>query len=116
MNLSNPYFYYIAIGLLIFFSIPSAESDTFADIATKRGFGDRVEELRNFSKLEGYQKRETNIKDKYKGPIVDVLHHTHAYWGQLTKHLRKIGEDKPAIDSEDMIEMTKSLGVVNSIT
>ena len=116
MNLSNPYFYYIAIGLLIFFSIPSAESDTFADIATKRGFGDRVEDLRSFSQLEGYPKRETNIEDQYKGPIVDVLHHTHAYWGQLTKHLRKIGEDKPAIDSEDMIEMTKSLGVVHSIT
>ena len=116
MNLSKPYFYFIVIGLLIFFSIPFAESDTFADIATKRGFGDRVEDLRNFSQLEGYPKRETNVADKYKGPIVDVLHHTHAYWGQLTKHLRKIGEDKPAIDSEDMIEMTKSLGVVHSIT
>ena len=99
----------------LIFSI-EAKADTFADVARKNGFGNRIEELRTFSKLEGYPKRETNIKDKYNGPIIDVLHHTHDYWGQLKRHLRKTGRDKPLITSEDMIQMTKELNVVHSIT
>ena len=110
------YLYLFWVGLFIFTFIPMAGSDTFADFAKKKGFEDRIEELRNFSQAEGFKKRKTNIEDKYKGPIVDVLHHTHTYWGQLRKYLKKINEDAPAIDSQDMIEMTRSLGVVHSIT
>ena len=110
--------YFGSFGLFLFsllFFI-EAKADTFADVATKQGFGNRVEELRTFSKLEGYSTRETNPKDKYNGPIIDVLHHTHAYWGQLRKFLRKKGRNKPLIDSENMIQMTKELGVIHSIT
>ena len=70
--------YFGSFGLFLFsllFFI-EAKADTFADVATKQGFGNRVEELRTFSKLEGYSTRETNPKDKYNGPIIDVLHHT----------------------------------------
>ena len=110
--------YFCSFGLFLIsllFSI-EAKADTFADVARKKGFGNSIEELRTFSKLEGYPKRETNIKDKYNGPIIDVLHHTHDYWGQLKRHLRKTGRDKPLITSEDMIQMTKELNVVHSIT
>ena len=96
--------YFFSFGLFLIsllFSI-KAKADTFADVARKKGFGNRIEELRTFSKLEGYPKRETNIKNKYNGPIIDVLHHTHDYWGQLKRHLRKTGRDKPLITSEDM--------------
>ena len=48
--------YFGTFGLFLFsllFFI-EAKADTFADVATKQGFGNRVEELRTFSKLEGY--------------------------------------------------------------
>jgi hypothetical protein len=53
-------------------------ADQFSIRASEKGFNPaEIEDLRAKSKLEGFS--ELEYKQRYNGPIIDVLDHTHRY-------------------------------------
>ena len=64
--------------LSLFLICPAVMADQFSRRASEKGFTPaEIEYLRAKSKLEGFS--ELEYKQRYQGPIIDVLDHTHRF-------------------------------------
>jgi len=83
-------------------------ADQFSMMASEKGFSPaEIEILRTTSKLEGFS--ELEYKQRYQGPIIDVLDHTHRYGFETNERHENLPTGK------ELVEIRKTAGVKHTI-
>ena len=94
--------------LSLFLICPAVMADQFSIRASEKGFTPAdIEILRTNSKLEGFSELES--KQRYQGPIIDVLDHTHRYGFETNERYWNLPTGK------ELVEIRKTAGVKHTI-